>query len=83
MTVVPSSSRQDTTLKDIYEKLKNFDLIYIAAAILSHASVEMGRKLLKISQKWHVHRGANGEYHETFDIENQLEFFIFSHLNPR
>lgn len=60
----------DRKYTEALEKLKNFNLIYVAAATPSHVSVEMGRRLLKIHPKLHVLQGANGKYHETFDIEN-------------
>lgn len=60
----------DRKYAEALEKLKSFNLIYVAAAAPSHVSVEMGRRLLKIHPKLHVLQGASGKYHETFDIEN-------------
>ncbi|WP_290432912.1 SAVED domain-containing protein [uncultured Parasutterella sp.] len=60
----------DSKYTEALEKLKSFNLIYIAAAAPSHIGVEMGRRLLKIHPKLHVLQGDNGRYHETFDIEN-------------
>ena len=67
---IKSLDNFDRKYTEALEKLKNFNLIYVAAATPSHVSVEMGRRLLNIHPKLHVLQGANSKYLETFDIEN-------------